>query len=797
MRYRGDSLATGAPGIPPKWTRGNKDGIGTAYSGDSQIWFTTWRGILTEIYYPQIDLPQMRDCQYMVTDGSTFLHEERRHLETKIDRLSEHALGYRISNTDPQGRYRIVKEVLVAPHLPTVLIHTKLIRLNGSTDPLDLFALVAPHLGVGGWGNNGYVVEVAGREILAAEHNGTWLAVGASVPFRRLSVGYVGHSDGWSDLVENYRMDHSFDRATNGNIALTAQLPADQFPQFTLALAFGRGLPHAATALLQALGRPFEDHRMRFIDQWERAFRGARPLKHHSGDFGNLYHASYSIALAHEDKTFAGAFIASMSIPWGNIKGDEDRGGYHLVWTRDLTKTAIGLIATGDTDTALRILIYLSASQEPDGGFPQNFWVTGEPYWSGMQLDEVAFPILLAYRLKRAKALQDFDPYPMVLRAARYLIVHGPATEQERWEEISGYSPSTLAANIAALVAAGAMARERHDLPTAVFLEEYADFLEDHVERWTVTTEGTLLPDVPRHYIRIHPADIHDPRPNEDANFGTVHLRNIPPNEVSDFPAKEIVDAGFLELVRYGIRPADDPIIVDSLKVVDAVLKVDTPMGPVWRRYNLDGYGEQKDGSPYNGVGRGRAWPLLTGERGIYELAAGRSAKPYVQAMERFASNTGLLPEQVWDEPDRPDLHLFLGRATGSATPLMWAHSEYLTLLRSIDDGKPFDIIPEVRKRYRAPRRKVRREIWKKNRQVAEVRKGEVLRIQSEEPFRLHYSLDGWQHVVEQDSRPTGVQIDFLDLPITRDVPGPIRFTFFYPRRQGWEMTDYTVDVRR
>ena len=139
----------------------------------------------------------------------------------------------------------------------------------------------------------------------------------------------------------------------------------------------------------------------------------------------------------------------------------------------------------------------------------------------------------------------------------------------------------------------------------------------------------------------------------------------------------------------------------DSLRVVDAVLRVETPAGPTWRRYNHDGYGQGPGGEPYTGSGQGRGWPLLTGERGHYELAAGRSPRPYLRAMEVFANGAGLLPEQVWDErTDRPEAGLFLGRPTGSAMPLMWAHAEYIRLLRSTHDGVVFDRISAVADRY-------------------------------------------------------------------------------------------------
>lgn len=287
------------------------------------------------------------------------------------------------------------------------------------------------------------------------------MALGATVPFRRLSVGYVGRSDGWTDLTDNFQLDWEFDQALDGNVALTGKLDLDGRREFTLGLAFGDGLHSAVTRLFQALGIPFKEHWTRYMEQWNRPCRKILPLEKVSGDGGNLYHGSFSLLLAHEDKIYPGALIASLSIPWGEAKGDEDMGGYHLVWTRDMVNSATGLLAAGNTETPLRALIYLAASQQPDGGFPQNFWINGEPYWRGIQLDEVAFPILLAWRLRRDEGLREFDPYPMVLRAASYLIRHGPATQQERWEEAGGYSPSTLASNIAALICAACFARAR------------------------------------------------------------------------------------------------------------------------------------------------------------------------------------------------------------------------------------------------------------------------------------------------------------------------------------------------
>jgi glucoamylase len=771
--------------------------VGTAYAASSQIWFTLWNGIITEVYYPTVCRPQLRDLQYLISDGKSFFHDEKRHLKHKFERLSDHTLGYRCTNSDPDGRYAIVKEIITDPHVACVLQRTKVTGDESFLSKLQMYALCAPHLEVGGWGNNGYIVELDGRKILMAQKEGTWLALAATVPFARVSCGYVGRSDGWTDLAANFQMDWEFDHATDGNIALTGQLDLSVHREFTLGLAFGDTQHRAITTLLQALGTPFEAHHKRYTEQWDRtSARCQIPLEKVSGDQGNLYHSSFSLLLAHEDKSYPGALIASLSIPWGEAAGDKDQGGYHLVWTRDMVNSASALLACGESATSLRALIYLAVCQQEDGGFSQNFWVNGNPYWRGIQLDEVAFPILLALRLSQQNALQDFDPYPMVLKAASYLLRHGPVTQQERWEEASGYSPSTLASNIAGLIGAAYFCRQREDKDAAEFLEQFSDFLESHIEGWTVTTEGTLVPGIRRHYIRILPEDVGNPDPAENPNSGILKIANLAPGTRNSFPAKEIVDAGFLELVRYGIRKPDDPIILDSLKVIDAVLKADTPMGPVWHRYNHDGYGQRDDGGPYVVWGKGRAWPLLTGERAHFELAAGRDVKPYIRAIEGFASTTGLLPEQVWDEKDQPNAHMFLGRPTGSAMPLMWAHAEYIKLLRSVSDGHVFDLIPEVAERYLGDRKACQLfEIWKPNRRVRFVKKGYTLRVQAPASFHLHWTRDEWNTVKDTPSSATTLGIDFVDIPITAAQQAPIRFTFFWTASGRWEGRDHAVAV--
>jgi glucoamylase len=794
-RYKwldGQGEAFGAPGLEPRWTSSAKDGISTAYSASSKIWFTVSHGILNEIYSPTIDRPQTRDMQFLLTDGETFFHEERRDLLHEFEYIDSDSLAIRVRNRDPEGRYCLVREMIGDPHYPVVLVHVHLEGEEEFLSRLHVYALLSPHLEVGGKGNSARVAEVAGKRVIIAWKDTMSLAMACDCGFARASCGFVGASDGWQDLKHNFKMDWEFGSALNGNIAVMGEIPHAGAHDFTLAIGFGAGHHAALAETMGSVAVPFEKHLGRFVEQWHRA---ATPphLARHSQDGGRLLRVSHNVVLAHEDKTYAGAFIASASIPWGYAKGDDDLGGYHLVWTRDMVQTATALMACGRVDTALRALVYLACTQKPDGGFSQNFWVNGEPYWTGIQLDEVAFPIILAWRLWKQDALANFDVFPFVERAAGFLVRYAPVTQQERWEEAPGYSPSTLAAVIAGLICAADLARAHKSPELAKFLEEHADWIEGHLEDWTVTNNGVLHPEVRRHYMRIRPPECGDPYAHEECGTERLHINNIPSGEPSEFEAREIIDAGFLELVRYGVRSANDPLIVDSLKVVDAVLKVQTPKGPCWKRYNHDGYGQRSDGGPFVESGRGRPWPLLTGERAHYELAAGREVQPLIATIENFASSGGMLPEQIWDEPDFDGL--VLGGPAGSAMPLVWAHSEYLKLLRSAHDGRVFDCIPIVEERYaRGNHPESRIEVFKVlRRQIREMTAGRSLRITSASRFQVTWTSDDWKTSHVCDSTQVGYAGSYADLPTSAQQSGMVSFTLFWPEENRWEGRNFDV----
>jgi len=793
-----DGPAFGGPGLEPRWTSSKKDAVLTAYAASSRIWATASHGTLNEIYYPTIDRPQTRDMELLFTDEETFFHEEKRDFEYDLHYIDDNSLAVRVVANDLGGRYTVTKEFITDPHHPVVLMNVKIEGDEAILSRLKCYALLAPHLDGGGHGNSARSLSIAGQRCILAWKNNVSLAFGADCGFTRTSCGYVGTSDGFQDLSAHMRMTWNFGQALDGNLALMGEIDIAKNREFTIAIALGDGHHAALAGMMQTLSTPYDMHRKRFIEQWHRAVSPER-LATASTDHGKLARVSHNIILAHEDKTYSGAFIASASIPWGASKSDDDLGGYHLVWTRDMVQSATALLACGRIDTARRALVYLACTQHADGGFAQNFWIDGTPYWSGIQLDEVAFPIILAWRLWKLDGLGNFDIFSFVTNASSFLVRYAPVTQQERWEENAGYSPSTLAAVISALICAADIVRAYGSGDLGSFLEGYADWIEAHLDEWTTTNRGVLLPDVPYHYMRIRPPADGEPFHNASIPPGMIHIANRGPDEKYDFEAREVIDCGFLELVRYGVRRADDPLIIDSLKVVDAVLKIETPYGDCWRRYNHDGYGQRKDGGPYIGYGQGRAWPILTGERAHYELAAGNDVTSYITAIERFSSFGGMLPEQIWDYADLPSEGMYLGRSAGSAQPLVWAHAEYIKLLRSVADGQVFDRISVVADRYAVPKEKrtfqSRMEIFQTGRPISAMVQGGTLRIVDAQRFRVTWTNDNWATKNAMDSRLVGKPGSFVDIQTAHDEVGTIIFTLFWPEENRWLGRNYEVAV--
>lgn len=793
--------APGWPGIPARWTSSAKSGVGASLGDKSRVWFTLSHGIFNEIYYPRIDQACVRDMGLVITDGAGFLSEEKRDATSEVHWIAEGVPAFSLVNTCRQNRYRIEKKILADPQRDAILQQTRFMAREGQIRDYRLHVLLAPHLGNHGAGNTAWVGEYKGMPMLFAERDGTALALASSVPWLKRSVGFVGFSDGWQDLASHQQMTWDYERAENGNIALTAEVDLEAANgEFLLALGFGRNAAEAGNRARAALQDGFNTAQSVYVEEWNEWQGKLLPLdKDRTNDRQNLYRVSTTVVRTHESFHFPGGIIASLSIPWGFNKGDNDLGGYHLAWPRDLVESAGGLLAAGAHAEVRRVLCYLQATQEADGHWAQNMWLDGSPYWSGIQMDETALPVLLVDLARREKTLSGDDTarfWPMVRQAAAYLVRNGPVSPQDRWEEDPGYSPFTVAAEIAALLAAADLAEQHHEPSIAAYLRETADVWNASIDRWMYVSGTDWCREfaVDGYYVRIAPVSAKD---GVSRFQESIPVKNVSPAEASS-PACHLVSPDALALVRFGLRTADDPRILDTVKIIDALLKVETPQGPIWHRYNGDGYGEHEDGEPFDGTGVGRVWPLLTGERAHFELAANRGgeAQQLLSALESFAGAEGLIPEQIWDAPDLPERELYFGRPSGSAMPLVWAHAEYLKLLRSLHDGRIFDLPPQTVQRYLVDNTGSPYMIWRFNHKIRSIPVGKTLRIETLAPAVIHWSDDDWSTVHDANTRDTGLAIHIADLA-TESLPEgkQVTFTIYWLNADRWEGVDFTVSV--
>ena len=798
-----ESQAPGWPGIPPRWTSSAKTGVGTALNHTSRVWFTLSHGIFDEIYYPRVDQACTRDMGLIVTSGADFFSEEKRQTAQQVEALAPGVPAYKLTNTCLAGRYRIEKEILADPKRDVVLQRTQFTALQGKLEDYHLYVELAPHLANEGATNTAWIGDYKGVPMLFAERNGSALALACSAPWLKRSAGFVGVSDGWQDLSQHKQMTWAYTLAENGNVALTGEIDLQAGGSFVLALGFGANTFEAGQRALASLLDGFDSARSIYINEWQNWQKTLLPLSSQSSsnskETQDLFLVSAAVMRIHESKRFPGALIASLSIPWGFSKGDDDLGGYHLAWPRDLVESAGGLLAAGAHSDARRVLYYLQVTQEADGHWPQNMWLDGSPYWGGIQMDETAFPILLVDLANREKALKPEDLkrlWPMVQRAAGFLVKNGPVTAQDRWEEDPGYSPFTLAAEIAALLAAADLADLNGAAQIGAYLRETADTWNSSLDHWIYATDTDLARQigVEGYYVRVSSPEIADAA---SPSKGFVPIKNRPPGEGIE-QAAHIVSPDALALVRFGLRSADDPRMVNTVKVIDALLKTNLPYGPGWHRYNDDGYGEHSDGSPFDGTGVGRVWPLMAGERAHYELAAGRidEATRLLHVLEASSGEGKLLPEQVWDSADIPENELFFGKPSGSAMPLVWAHGEYVKLLRSLRDGHVFDMPPQTVQRYLTAEIESNRVTWRFNYKCLTIPTGKVLRIELLAMVIVRWSVDGWQTSQDTETRETGLGVYIVDLPVdTQATKTTLVFTFHWSASDSWEGTNFTVNI--
>lgn len=775
--------APGAPGDTPTWVNAAKTGAGASYeayvdgryqdggrTGDvSRVWFSLADGVLTETMYGLIHQAQIKQLRFAVVT-ETGLSVEGTDTVSRTEYLHVDAQGrplspaYRVITTDKQGRYEIEKRIYTDPDNQSLVIQTAIRALRGD---VDAYLLLEPHMANTGVGDRGeawpsaMIVDGEASGFLPSKlhawEDDVHLVLRPGRRFLATSVGFVGRSDGLTDLADG-RLDQSY-RSTGGeggNIMLTGaigRIPEGETAERSFVIGFGSTEADAEAAIDATTAIGLDEVLARFNGEGDRvgwedyvaSLSDLPRLAEQSTDGGKLAYASALMLKVQEDRTHAGALIASLSNPWGDtVDATNSSTGYKAVWPRDFYQVAMALLALGDTETPLAAFRYLPQVQVnaetpgntgATGWFLQKTHVDGEIEWVGVQLDQTAMPIMLGWKLWKAGLVSDAEMRAMYSRmikpAADFLVDGGkvgllwndrqvapPWTQQERWEEQEGHSPSTTAAVITGLTVAADIARASGDEASAARYQAAADDYESKVEARMFTTSGEWGNH--RYFVRI----TRNEDPNDKAPIGENNGQPAQPED-------RIIDGGFLELVRYGVRAANAPSITDTLPEYDDQtredrfrVRYDVNGVPGYRRYGNDGYGEQTDTGDNYGVGgqmhsgqRGRIWPFFTGERGHYELAAllqdgsGEEGwwtanlsglrQTYVRGMESFANGGLLLPEQAWDGVGNPTTHQYQpGQGTNSATPLAWTHAEYVKLLRSLADRAIWDRYAPVEERY-------------------------------------------------------------------------------------------------
>jgi len=766
------ATAPGAPGDPPTWVSAIKTGAGASYeayvdgqygpggpTGDvSRVWFSIADGVLTETMYGLIHEAQIKQMRFAVMSGDG-LSIEGKDTTTRTEYLHVDAEGrplspaYRITTTDEARHWEIVKEIFSDPDRNALIVRVKITAFIGSVRP---WLLLEPHMANTGVGDTGRV----STDALHASEGDVHMVLRPNTPFDAVSVGYMGQTDGLTTLQTLGRLDRQYQSATTpGNLMLTGELPEiadDETLVRDFVIGFGDS-EAAATAVADAtLSTGLDTVLAHYNGQgaavgWEDYIASLDQLPRlaeQSTDGGKLAYASALMLKTLEDRTHAGALIASLSNPWGDtVDATQPSTGYKAVWPRDFYQVAMATLALGDVDTALAAFRYLPQVQVDaetpgntgaTGWFLQKTEVDGTLEWVGVQLDQTAMPIMLGWKLWKAGHVSDAEMarmYAQMIKPAADFLVDGgkigllwndvqvtpPWTQQERWEEQPGHSPSTTAAVIAGLTTAAEIARASGDAAGADRYQTTADDYAAKIEQRMFTTNGEFGDG--RYFVRLAP----DGDPSAKTALGD---NNGQPGQ----PQDRIIDGGFLELVRYGVRAANDEHILATLPEYDDQGREDryrvrydfgpaADLTPGWRRYGNDGYGENTETGGNYGVGgmtpgqRGRVWPFFTGERGHYELAAlladgsgdegwwrtnlDALRQTYVRGMERFANDGLMLPEQVWDGVGDPTANQYRpGQGTDSATPLAWTHAEYIKLLRSLADRAVWDRYEPVAERY-------------------------------------------------------------------------------------------------
>lgn len=668
----------GAPGIVPNWSSAKKVQAATSADVASKVWFTNAQGTLTETYYPSIDRAQIKDSQIVVSDERSFMVEERTGTIHDVEVLSPSLV--KLINTDSQFRFRIEHTYFTIPG-EQVLVDR--VTIEAYQDGLSFHLLVNPALENTGYNDTAF----AYADLLEFREANTRLNVRATTGFAKTSVGYVGVSDGWQDLANDYRMEWQHSQAHNGNVAGMAKLliaPKKGTYTFYVTYSFDGTQQFTQNDLAKSLEA--------YESGWNDLISSYKLPKFKNVDHEQLYKRSIFTLRVHEDKAVRGAMIASLSKPWGEDLFEYPgvfTGGYHLVWPRDLFHVGLALVAAGDLETPLRALRFLKSVQYQSGvwnygdrtiakkgAFPQNVWTDGREYWGGLQLDQVGYPIQLFTHLyynlpqdKRGELIKEFEP--MIRQALDFIVNYGPWSAQERWEENFGISVSTFSAAAAALIqASDILGDDRY----AKIANTWLTKPNDNIHTWTFTTRG--INGDGQYYVRVAGCDSWSATWNpNDGSSCTVA------NSGQRVDMTAMLDQGFLQLGLMGLVNANDARLLVSQKEVNNHIR--RQVGPYygWYRYSFDAYGEEK---------KGRLWPLLSGEHarfalqrasdgGITSERARGEANHILDSYVFFANKGQMIPEQVFE---------VTGEGTGGATPLAWSHAEYVKLTWSLELNK-------------------------------------------------------------------------------------------------------------
>ena len=737
------ATAPGAPGAPSYFDLARKDCVGTAAGTGSKVWYTVAGGVLSDVYEPTIDNTNVSTLQYVVTDGSTFSDLQTRDMTYTVT-ADPTGMACTVTSTDGKHGFRLVTTYVTDPASDTVLVHTTLQDTPGSSTNLAglrLYARLDAHVnGNGGGGsqnagaNSGVVDPSAGAPVAVISSTNTvtnavnrdyavptYMAL-AGTSDVSASVGYEGTaSDGLTQLDSAHTLT-PYTSALDGHIVATEDVTPAHGNQVTLALGFGRNQAQSVSVAKTSLSHSFVLTAARYLLGWVAYDAGLR----RPATQAVHYYLSANVLKASEDKTYPGAIVASLASPWGQsvpagvtANGEPSYfGSYREVFARDLYEIFTGLMADGDIATARAATLFLFDRQQlPSGAMPRNSLLNGKaaPDTGGTQLDEAAYPILMA---QESGLGGDATLYQDHIRpAADFLVANGPSDGVERWEEQTGYSPSTIAAEIAGLTAASAIAASHGDTARANLYQATADDFQRNIKSWTVTATG---PDGPRYFIRLSKTG--DPNAAISYSLG---------NGGPTLDQRSVLDGGFQELVRLGELPVTDPDVQASLAVIDKNISVSTLSGTGYYRYgnsaaagSADGYGDcyqpsqdscTTTGAPWPPTdnGTGHLWPVLSGERAESDLAEGAtsSAQSLLQAMINFSSGVGLVPEQAWEDPDlaaspygsdpaTASIGFTKGKAAGSASPLSWAQAQELRLIASLGTGHNVDTPAVTTARY-------------------------------------------------------------------------------------------------